>query len=79
MFADSGAYFIGSRFGRHKLSPRLSPKKTWEGYFGGIVVGVTLTTLLAALLQSIAGVNISYHSSYRGTRGSGDGNCPNFG
>ncbi len=37
--ADSGAYFIGRRFGQHKLSPRLSPKKTWEGYLGGIPVG----------------------------------------
>ena len=26
--------------GRHKMSPRLSPKKTWEGYFGGVVAGV---------------------------------------
>lgn len=51
MFADSGAYFIGKRFGRHKLSPRLSPKKTWEGYFGGILVGVPLTILFAALFQ----------------------------
>lgn len=37
--ADSGAYFIGRSFGRHKFSPRLSPKKTWEGYLGGILVG----------------------------------------
>jgi phosphatidate cytidylyltransferase len=55
MFADSGAYFIGKSFGRHKLSPRLSPKKTWEGYFGGIIVGVPLTTLLAALIHNIVG------------------------
>jgi phosphatidate cytidylyltransferase len=55
MFADSGAYFIGKRFGRHKLSPRLSPKKTWEGYFGGILVGVPLTILFAALFQMAAG------------------------
>jgi phosphatidate cytidylyltransferase len=34
--ADMGAYFAGSRFGKHKLSPRLSPKKTWEGYLAGI-------------------------------------------
>ena len=55
MFADSGAYFIGKGFGRHLLSPRLSPKKTWEGYFGGIIVGLVLTTLLAALIQGSVG------------------------
>jgi phosphatidate cytidylyltransferase len=47
--ADSGAYFIGSRWGRHKMSPRLSPKKSWEGYFGGILFG----TLGGALLGYI--------------------------
>jgi phosphatidate cytidylyltransferase len=56
-FADTGAYFIGKRFGRHLLSPRLSPKKTWEGYLGGIVAGVLLTTLLAALWRIGAGQN----------------------
>jgi phosphatidate cytidylyltransferase len=55
MLADSGAYFIGRRFGRHKLSPRLSPKKTWEGYFGGILVGIPLTTLFAYLFSLAAG------------------------
>jgi phosphatidate cytidylyltransferase len=48
-FADSGAYVIGKRFGRHLLCPRLSPKKTWEGYLGGILVSVILTPLFAAL------------------------------
>jgi phosphatidate cytidylyltransferase len=56
-FADAGAYFIGKRFGRHQLSPRLSPKKTWEGYFGGIIVGVLLTTLFAAIWRVGAGPN----------------------
>ena len=46
--ADGGAFFIGRSIGRHKLSPRVSPKKTWEGYLGGIVVGVIATALLAA-------------------------------
>lgn len=45
--ADSGAYFIGRAFGRHKLSPRLSPKKTWEGYLGGVLFGVLGGALLA--------------------------------
>lgn len=57
-FADGAAYFIGSRFGRHKLSPRLSPKKTWEGYFGGILCGVPITVLLAWLWQRWAGAEL---------------------
>jgi phosphatidate cytidylyltransferase len=36
-WGDAGAYFIGSRFGKHKLFPRISPKKSWEGLFGGIL------------------------------------------
>jgi phosphatidate cytidylyltransferase len=55
MLADSGAYFIGRGLGRQKLSPRLSPKKTWEGYFGGILVGIPLTTLFAYLFSLAAG------------------------
>jgi len=43
-WGDAGAYFVGSRFGKHKLFPRISPKKSWEGLFGGFlfscVVGV---------------------------------------
>jgi phosphatidate cytidylyltransferase len=39
---------IGKRFGKHQLSPRVSPKKTWEGYLGGILFAMILTPLLAA-------------------------------
>ena len=34
--SDMGAYFTGCTLGRHKLIPRLSPAKTWEGFFGGL-------------------------------------------
>ena len=38
--ADSAAYLVGSRFGRRKLAPAVSPKKTWEGYVGGILAAI---------------------------------------
>jgi phosphatidate cytidylyltransferase len=53
--ADAGAYFIGRAFGRHKLSPRLSPKKTWQGYLGGVVIGPLGTALLAWLWANLSG------------------------
>ncbi len=48
-FADGSAYFVGSHFGRHKMSPRVSPKKSWEGYIGGLVGGALFCLLLASL------------------------------
>jgi phosphatidate cytidylyltransferase len=35
---DTGAYLVGSNFGRRMLFPRISPKKTWEGTIGGVVI-----------------------------------------
>ena len=37
---DIGAFFTGKAIGRHKLFPRISPAKTWEGFFGGVAVAV---------------------------------------
>ena len=43
---DSAAYFIGSALGKHKLFPRVSPKKSWEGAIAGFIFAVV--TLIAA-------------------------------
>lgn len=43
--ADSGAYFFGKKWGKHKLIPQVSPGKTWQGLFGAL-----LTTAVLALL-----------------------------
>ncbi len=53
--ADSAAYVFGRAFGRHALAPRLSPKKTWEGFVGGILGGAGGSALLALLWRIGAG------------------------
>lgn len=44
--ADIGAYFSGSQFGRHKLAPAVSPGKSWEGFWGGLVASVVFALSL---------------------------------
>ncbi len=45
--ADIFAYVFGRLFGKHKMSPVISPKKTWEGFAGGLFVSVLVATLFA--------------------------------
>ena len=49
--ADSGGYFVGRKFGKHKLAAAVSPGKTWEGFAGGLVANLCLTAVLAFAFQ----------------------------
>ncbi|MGN0046011.1 MAG: phosphatidate cytidylyltransferase [Eggerthellaceae bacterium] len=65
---DALAYLVGSRIGRHKLAPKVSPKKSWEGFIAGLlfsaamwvamcfVPGVTMSWWLAAAFGIVAGL-----------------------
>ena len=46
ILTDTGAYFVGVFFGKHKMNERISPKKTWEGFWGGIIVSFILTSVI---------------------------------
>lgn len=54
--ADSGAYLIGRAWGRHLMVPKISPGKTWEGTFAGIIAGIAA----AVALNAILGLPVSY-------------------
>lgn len=50
---DTGAFFAGHFWGHHKLAPRISPGKTWEGIFGGLVFSISAAVLFATLSLGI--------------------------
>ena len=52
IMTDIGAYFVGVFFGKHKMLERISPKKTWEGFVGGVVVSSMVTFGMSMALMA---------------------------
>ena len=57
---DTGAYFIGRAWGRHRLAPMISPSKTWEGVIGGLVSAILGAMVIAAVLNPISPFSFRY-------------------
>ncbi len=53
--SDTGAYFVGSFLGKHKMAPVTSPKKSWEGFFGGWGISVGLTVVFGVICNACIG------------------------
>ena len=49
---DIFAFFTGILFGKHKVNPRISPKKTWEGFAGGMIMSAVLSLAFALILSA---------------------------
>ena len=58
--SDAGAYFIGLKFGRHKLAPVVSPNKTIEGALGGVVFAVVSMLIYALVIDLLPGIALLY-------------------
>lgn len=57
---DTGAYLFGSIFGRHRLFERISPKKSWEGFWGGLACSVALGAIFGATHSPLSALNVSH-------------------
>lgn len=72
--SDAGAYFAGGTFGRHKLAPVVSPNKTIEGVFGGLLSAMVGMLIYAILLQLVFRYQVHYGAALLyGLLGSGVG------
>ncbi len=58
MLNDSGAYFGGVYFGKHKAGFKVSPNKSWEGYFSGLLTSIIAMLLISMVLESFFGKSL---------------------
>lgn len=61
--SDSGAYFVGMKFGKHKLAPTISPKKSVEGVFGGVLGAIIGMIAYCAVLQGCFQFDVNYFAA----------------
>jgi phosphatidate cytidylyltransferase len=60
-FSDTGAYVVGSLIGRHKMIPRISPGKTWEGFVGAIALSTAASVAFVHFCgANMAGMNLRH-------------------
>jgi phosphatidate cytidylyltransferase len=60
-FSDTGAYVVGSLIGRHKMIPRISPGKTWEGFVGAIALSTAASVAFVHFFGvKMAGMNLRH-------------------
>jgi phosphatidate cytidylyltransferase len=57
---DTGAYCVGSTLGKHRLCERLSPKKSWEGFWGGMLFCIIASVIYAVITNS----NVAYSALF---------------
>ena len=58
--SDTGAYFVGVTCGKHKMAPIISPKKSWEGFFGGIATAMLGMVIYALVMRYAFGSAVNY-------------------
>ncbi len=65
-FSDTGAYGVGSLIGKHKMIPRISPGKTWEGFAGALAVSTLASLLFVRLFGNHMGAMNYFHATALG-------------